>query len=59
MIFFSYLMCLVGITESFKRLGTNIRSLELNTIPIRDPFDKNRFRRYPISRPYYLSLIHI
>ena len=30
----------------------------MNTIPIRDPFDKNRFRRYPISRPYYKNYIN-
>lgn len=38
--FFSYLVCLVGIVDSFKHLAMNSRSFELNTIPIRDPFDK-------------------
>ena len=56
--FFSYLVCLVGIVDSFKHLVMNSRSFELNTIPIRDPFDKNRFRRYPISRPYYKNYIN-
>ena len=56
--FFSYLVCLVGIVDSFKHLAMNSRSFELNTIPIRDPFDKNRFRRYPISRPHYKNYIN-
>ena len=56
--FFSYLIYLVGIVESFKYVSKNIRSFQLNTIPIRDPFDKNRFRRYPISRPYYKNYIN-
>ena len=56
--FFSYLVCLVGIVDSFKHLAIYSRSFELNTIPIRDPFDKNRFRRYPISRPHYKNYIN-
>ena len=54
----SYLLCLIGVVQSFHPKNTRVRNFELNTIPIREPFQPNQFRRYPLSRPHYKSYIN-
>lgn len=55
---FSYFLCLIGITESFHSKNIETRSFQLNTLPIREPFNSNQIRRYPLSRPYYKSYVN-
>ena len=55
---FSYLLCFLSIAESFHLKNTETRSFQLNTLPIREPFNSNQIRRYPLSRPYYQNYVN-